>query len=110
MSENYTPDNWVVVKITKKGETFYKVLAGWSGGYLHGDSWRINSGVTEVKIEDGYYLFFGYSGSVYKCHKDSYTIKMSISGLLANLERQAEDNDDMTVDLLPKDTDWLNLL
>ena len=39
----YTPDNWVVIKFTQQvngGKTekvFYKVLGGWSGGYLDGD-------------------------------------------------------------------------
>jgi len=30
----YTPDNWVILKITIKKETLYKILAGWSGGTL----------------------------------------------------------------------------
>ena len=29
---NYTPDNWVVIKI-KGDDPHYRVLAGWSGGY-----------------------------------------------------------------------------
>ena len=44
-----TPDNWVVVKV---GKNLYKVLAGWSGGYLDGDRWKLNSGISEVK-DDG---------------------------------------------------------
>ena len=61
MSE-YLPDNWVVLKI-KEGKLdsgFYKVLAGWSGGYLDGDSWRINSGITRVEDHETYYSFYGY--------------------------------------------------
>jgi hypothetical protein len=48
MSE-YLPDNWVVLKINHEGKTLYKVLAGWIGGYLNGDSWRMNSGMNCVK-------------------------------------------------------------
>ena len=40
------PHNWVVVKVD---EDFYKVLGGWSGGYLDGDCWILNSCITKVK-------------------------------------------------------------
>jgi hypothetical protein len=68
---DYTPDNWVVLKIKpgKGAYPFYKVLAGWSGGYLYGDAWRINSGVTRVEQDSDYYEFYGSSGSCYRCHK-----------------------------------------
>ena len=51
-----TPDNWVVVKV---GEGIYKVLAGWSGGYLTSDSWKLNSGISEVKDDGDHWLFIG---------------------------------------------------
>ncbi len=58
MSETreYTPDSWVVLKVKAGKGTFpfYKVLAGWSGGYLSGDSWRINSGITRVEDDRTY--------------------------------------------------------
>jgi len=37
------PDNWVVLEIMASVDDTnpsYKVLAGWSGGYLHGDNWK----------------------------------------------------------------------
>jgi len=73
----YTPDNWVILKINYDTKIFYKILAGWSGGYLDGDSWRMNSGITKVEVDGNYYLFHGSSGSVYKCHKDSETLRMN---------------------------------
>jgi len=49
MSE-YNPDSWVIIKITVPDQkTIYKVLGGWSGGYLDGDSWQLNSGIAKVK-------------------------------------------------------------
>ena len=39
----YQPDNWIIVELPNN--TGYKILAGWSGGYLHGNSWRLNSGI-----------------------------------------------------------------
>ena len=47
----YTPDSWVIVKIqSEKYGTIYKVLAGWSGSYLYGASWKLSSGI--VTFED----------------------------------------------------------
>ena len=53
----YTPDGWMIVKITGTNP-HYRVFGSWRGGYLSGDSWRMNSGIISVK-EDGenYYVF-----------------------------------------------------
>lgn len=66
----YNPDKWTLLRFTYNGETIVKVLGTWSGSYLWGDSWRLNSGITKVEEDGDYYLFYGHSGSVYKCHKD----------------------------------------
>lgn len=84
--EPNTPDNWVIVEIADKDTTFYKVLGGWSGGYLDGDRWRINSGITEVEEREDHYLFYGQSGSVYKCWKESELIRMNMGEPLAAIE------------------------
>jgi hypothetical protein len=72
----YTTDNWVILKI-KGDDPHYRVLAGWSGGYTTGDSWRMNSGITKVEETENSYLFYGSSGSCYKCRKSSYTLRMN---------------------------------
>lgn len=82
----YRPDNWVIIKIdNKKDPIFYKVLGGWSGGYLDGNSWRMNSGIVSIKEDDEYYYFGGSSGSVYKCFKKSEFVRMNISGIYDQL-------------------------
>ena len=58
---NYKPDTWVMLEITDGKDTFYKIFGGWSGGYLDGDSWRMNSGVETVTEDDDYYYFKGAS-------------------------------------------------
>jgi hypothetical protein len=105
MSE-YNPDNWVVLKVKEGKGTFpfYEVLAGWSGGYLSGDSWRINSGVTEVKDAGDYYEFYGESGSCYRCHKEGYGLRMNNAGVYKDLCLQQEF--DGQIILMPEDTDW----
>jgi hypothetical protein len=105
---NYTPNSWVILKIQPAGEPlYYKVLAGWSGGYLDGDSWRMNSGITEVKADsDGYFLFYGSSGSCYQCHKHAYRLTGATAGIYNQLKERFGD----AVELMPEDTDWRHLV
>jgi hypothetical protein len=68
----YTPDAWVILKIIDQTPdaqepVIYKVLAGWYGGYLNGDSWKINSGITDYTRYGDRVEFKGYSNSVYQC-------------------------------------------
>lgn len=107
---DYTPDNWVIIKI-KEGKLdpgFYKVLAGWSGGYLDGDSWRMNSGISEIKVIGDYLEIWGYSGSCYTCHKDHYGLRMNNAGIYKHLK----DNEGFEgqITLMDADTDWANLI
>src|SRR6056300_7550 len=105
----YQPDNWVVIK-SKPGKgafPIHKVLAGWSGGYLDGDSWRMNSGITEVKQDGDYYEFYGYSGSCYRCHKNTYRLTMATSGVYNSIKEQEEF--DGQIILMPEDTNWMEI-
>lgn len=73
----YFPDQWVLVKIGGT-DPHYRVFGSWSGGYLDGDSWRLNSGVVKCAKSETYpnmYEFIGHSGSKYICHKNAYGIK-----------------------------------
>ena len=97
----YNPDSWVVIKMINKDQTFYKVLGGWSGGYLDGDSWRLNSGVDRVELDNDMYKFYGSSGSVYNCHKESYGLKM----ITADIWKQMKEKYPDQVELL-EDCDW----
>lgn len=70
MANNYSPDKWKIVKFTSpQNGDVYKVLGGWSGGYLDADNWRLSSGLEKITEEGDYYLMHNYSGSIYKCHK-----------------------------------------
>lgn len=107
----YTPDNWVVLKIkpSKGSHPFYKVLAGWRGGYTQGDSWRMNSGITRVEQPgDGWILFYGASGSCYECHENHYGLTMANSGVYNKLKEQEQFEEQVI--LMPEDTLWRGLL
>jgi hypothetical protein len=103
---HYYPDSWVVLKITpEREETIYKVLAGWSGGYLDGDSWRMNSGITGVDKQAYHWEFYGSSGSTYICHQSDYRISMATGPIYTKLKQTFGDD----VELMPEDTDWASL-
>jgi hypothetical protein len=52
----------------------------------------MNSGIQMIEEDDGYYLFTGYSGSVYKCYKGAEEMRMSISGIWLQLKGKYPDN------------------
>lgn len=97
----YHPDSWVIIKMTYKEQTFYKVLGGWAGGYTQGSSWRLNSGVEKLEVDGDLYKFYGSSGSVYICNKNSYGLKMSTAGIWGQMKERFPDS----VELL-EDRDW----
>ena len=100
----YAPDNWVVIKF-KGDKPHYKVLAGWSGGYLSADSWRLNSGITKARLEGNVFVFEGSSGSSYNCHKDSYAIRGNTIGTWNALVDKFNDK----VELIDEHEDWLTM-
>tara|TARA_R110000796_G_scaffold22986_8_gene66150 strand:+ start:1451 stop:1738 length:288 start_codon:yes stop_codon:yes gene_type:complete len=89
----------------KGDEPHYRLLVGSSGGYLDGDSWRVNSGITEVNETDNYYYFKGSSGSEYRCSKESYTLRMNNAHIWERLQTLHGDK----VEMIPEDTDWMNM-
>lgn len=95
----YSPDKWIILKIKGKNETLFKVLAGWSGSYLEGQRWRMNSGISKISEDGDYYLIEGFSGSVYKCHKQSYGTNMISSGVLSGILEDPKTKD--KVEVLP---------
>lgn len=83
----HSPDKWVIVKIeTKDKDDLYKVLGGWSGGYLDSDSWRMSSDLEKIEEEGDYYLMHNYSGSIYKCHKEGNGLTALSGSIYSQLE------------------------
>lgn len=101
--KEYKPDSWVIVKMTHKEQTFYKVLGGWAGGYLNGDSWRLSSGIDSCEYDISYdrWLFHNASGSVYAVYPESYGLRMSMVGIW----NQMKENYPNQVELL-ENCDW----
>lgn len=104
----YTPDRWCVIRIQAPAEVLYKVFASWSGGYAGSDSWKLNSGIVRATFRDPYWEFDGSSGSVYRCHQDSYGTNGYGGMVLSNLIDRAE-KQGTQIDVLGSETDWARL-
>lgn len=100
----YTPDNWVIIKI-KGDDPHYRVLAGWSGGYTTGDSWRMNSGIVRVEEDKEFFHFHGSSGSCYHCHKESYGLRMNNEHVWRATQAQHGEK----VELMKEARDWSSI-
>jgi hypothetical protein len=106
MNDTHVPDRWVIVKINNN----YKVFATWLGGYLDSDCWRLNSGIVKVELVDEYYLFYGYSGSIYKCHCSTYGTSNWTGSVLDDMLEKVKATSDVTVEMLSSDVDFLKLI
>lgn len=99
----YIPDTWVVLEFEAPSleKPLRKVLAGWYGGYTGSDSWKLNSGITEVRVDDsGHYEFDGYSGSIYRCHPNNYHMSGLMHSIYANLLKQADERGNVKMRIL----------
>lgn len=105
---DYTPDRWIMLKITHNGQPTYKVLAGWGGSYLYGQSWKLNSGCTKAEVDGDCFLFSGYSGSVYRCHKNGYGTTSYTAQILNKFLADAEEAE-AQIEIMPEDTNWMEI-
>lgn len=99
--ENYQisgqrPDRWELLEFTypSGADGFFKVFATWLGGYIEGDCWRLNSGISGVEDEGDHWVFHGASGSVYLCGKNSVGTSMYTEGVLSSILRYSEHRPD----------------
>ena len=103
MNVTETPHKWIILKLP---ENEYKVYGTWKGGYLDGDSYKLNSGIAKVESDEDYYYFFGYSGSCYKCYKKGYGVASSYgSGVLEKILDMGKGK----VEVLKDRVDWEKL-
>ena len=100
MSE-YTPDRWTMLEITGLGsKPIRKIFAGWYGGFTQGDSWKLNSGVTAVRIDaEGHYEFDGQSGSTYFCHANTHGMSVYMYSVLTDWRNMYPHVDFKEIDL-----------
>jgi len=88
----YNPDKWMILKINDGNSIIYKVFGSWYGGFLDGDSWRVNSGITKIMFDKktNSYRFYGESGSIYICHRDCYGVSAYGSSVIEGFIKKAD--------------------
>ena len=90
----YTPNSWVIVKIqSEKYGTLYKVLAGWSGSYIYGASWKLSSGIVTFEDKGEHYESLQDSGSTYVLYKSSERMSAIMASAFASFAEQLKWND-----------------
>ena len=91
--QGITPDSWVIIEVNYEGDQFQKILAGWSGGYLDGDSWRMSSPIKEMNIDvdSDKITVYTESGSWYNLYKSSQGLRMSNAGIYNRLKERFGD-------------------
>lgn len=87
---DYHPDAWIIIRIEGDAEPLDKVLGGWYGGFAGADSWRLNSGIVEIRELEEKYEFVGSTGSVYHCWKRAERASICMSSVLAEIQDYAE--------------------
>lgn len=88
---NYVPDHWQIVYLASpEMAPVYKVFTTWSGGYVWGDEWRLNSGIEKIEDKGDSYDVHGASGSVYKLRKGREGMSGYGQGVLTRLRGQIE--------------------
>lgn len=88
--QHITPDTWVIIEVKHKPPV-QKILAGWGGSYLYGDSWRMSSPISNFTSDDTSYLATTESGSTYVLPKHSQGLRMSIAGIYNQLTEKFGD-------------------
>jgi hypothetical protein len=110
----HVPDKYVVLKLTQQ-EKIHKLFCiwesnlnglPWNGSYIDTDYWRLNSGIARVEKDGHYYLFHGYSNSVYACHEYNYGLSSYGISILDSWERITKGLGDIKIRIL-EDHDWV---
>jgi hypothetical protein len=88
----YTPDKWVIVRITSKEHPqIDKILGSWYGGYAGSDEWRFSSGITKIEDTEHFYIIHNHSGSQYFCRKGCEGMSAYTEIVANNLATQLEE-------------------
>ena len=91
--QGITPDAWVIIEVKTPAGQFQKILSGWSGSYLYGDSWRMSSPMKElnIKVNQDFFTVETDSGSCYTLWKSRQGLRMSNAGIYNELKEKFGD-------------------
>ena len=91
--DGIAPNAWVIIEVNYEGKQFQKILSGWSGSYLYGDSWRMSSPIKNlhIDIDSEWITATTESGSTYRLLKESQGLRMSNAGVWNELKEKFGD-------------------
>ena len=69
----------------------------------------MNSGCTSIEEDGDYFLFSGYSGSVYKCHKKAYGMTGYTMQVYSGFEKQIAESAGSTMEIMPEETNFMEI-
>ncbi len=84
----YHPDSWVIVEIQTDTSKHHRVLAGWVGGWVKSDSWKLSSGIEIIEPCDTVWRIHNTSGSVYVCYKHCQQFCLLTSSIYNSYQQQ----------------------
>ena len=103
----YTPDRWQIVLLRNKTESIKKVFAGWYGGYVNGDSWKLSSGIIDTKEFEDRYEFLNHSGSLYICYKQNQGMSSYMSSIMNRWVEDSKEDPSVTIRLVDLETETI---
>jgi len=91
--QGITPDAWVIIEVKTPAGQFQKILSGWTGGYLYGDSWRMSSPMKElnIKVNQDFFTVATDSGSCYTLWKSRQGLRKSNGDIYNKLKKKFGD-------------------
>lgn len=93
----YTPDKWVLLELTNRGELIRKIFAGWYGGFTGSDSWKLSSEIVSETDTGECITFEMASGSTYNCHKGARGMSAYMSSVYTGWQRSQDADLQITV-------------
>lgn len=90
----YQPNNWQVIKVVPKSTpeiTHYRILAGWTGSYSYGSSWKLSSGIEQIIDLTFNWKVPQTSGSVYVLNKHQEHMSVATMGVLESVQSSNPD-------------------
>lgn len=96
------PDCWVILVIESQhyGKV-PKLMSGWYGGYGGSDEWKLNSGITKIVKDGDCLIVHGFSGSTYKCYKETERASGLMLAVITNYQTKLKElNDGSSITLI----------
>ena len=94
MPKVYQPNNWQIIKVTPKDSTqvpHYRILAGWTGSFTYGSSWKLSSGIEQIIDLTFNWKVPQTSKSVYILSKHQEHMSTATMGVLESVQQRSTD-------------------